>query len=51
MALAGCGSSGSAGDKTFSQLWSESVANNSTNTYSLAPLVLVNGSWYVEGSE
>lgn len=41
----------SAGNKTFSQLWSESVANNSTNTYSLAPLVLVNGSWYVEGSE
>jgi hypothetical protein len=40
----------SAGDKTFSQLWSASVANNSNNTYSLAPLVLVNGSWYVEGS-
>ena len=40
----------SAGDKTFSQLWGESVANDSNNTYSLAPLVLVNGRWYVEGS-
>lgn len=40
----------SAGDKTFSQLWSEAVANNSANTYTLAPLVLVNGGWYVNGS-
>jgi hypothetical protein len=40
----------SAGGKTFSQLWSEAVANNTVNAYSLAPLVLVNGSWYVDNS-
>ena len=40
----------SAGDKTFSQLWSEAVNSTSDNTYTLAPAVLINGEWYVYGS-
>jgi hypothetical protein len=40
----------SAGDKSFSQLWSDAVGDNSTNTYTLAPVVLVSGRWYVDGS-
>ncbi|HUN32187.1 MAG TPA: hypothetical protein VMU95_09200 [Trebonia sp.] len=40
----------SAGDKTFSKLWSEATADQSANTYSLAPVVLINGKWYVYGS-
>jgi len=36
----------SAGDKTFGQLWTETV-NRSGNAYALTPAVFVNGGWYV----
>jgi len=37
----------SAADKTFTQLWNDAVNSNSSNTYALAPAVLLNGKWYV----
>ena len=33
--------------KTFAQLWSDTVANTSSSTYSLAPCEEISGSWYV----
>lgn len=40
----------SAADKTFTQLWSDAVASNSSSTYSLAPAFELNGKWYVYSS-
>ena len=40
----------SAGTKTFSQLWNETVNGKSATTYSLTPADFVNGKWYVYGS-
>ena len=37
----------SAAHKTFSQLWNEAISGNTANAYSLAPVSLLNGKWYI----
>jgi len=40
----------SAADETFNQLWNDATSDNSSDTYSLAPAVMVDGKWYVYAS-